>query len=74
MGVATIESGTCLLFWGKIMAEDSLGLVPLQRGSFFDNRMSINLSAVFENQSSVLRFMWITLPSIGPKLIKAALD
>ena len=26
---------------GQIMAEDSLGLVLLQRGSFFDGRMSI---------------------------------
>ena len=74
MGVATVASGTCSLVWGKIMAEDSLGLITLHRGSFFDDRMSINLSAVFENQSCVLRFIWIALSSIGPKLIKAALD
>ena len=69
-----IANGTRLLVRGKTMAEDSLGLVLLQRGSFFDDRVSITRSAVVINQSSVLRFLWITLSSIGPKLIKAALD
>ena len=37
-------------------------------------RISIIRSAVLVNQSSVLQFLWTTLSSIGPKLIKAALD
>ena len=52
------------------MTEDGLGLVLLQRGSFFDNRFSITQSAVFENQPSVLQILWITASSIGPKLMK----
>ena len=55
------------------MAKASLGLVLLQYGSFFDDRMSITQSVVFVNQSSVLRFLWITRSSIGLKLIKAIL-
>ena len=56
------------------MTEDGLGLVLLQRGSFFDDRFSITRSAIYENQPSVLQFLWIKTSSIGPKLIKAALD
>ena len=56
------------------VTEDGLGLVLLQRGSFFDDRISNIRSAFFENQASVLQFLWITPSSIGPKLIKAALD
>ena len=67
VGVATIASGTSLLVRGKTMAEDSLGMVLLQHGSFFDDRMSITRSTDFISQISVQRF-------IGPKLIKAALD
>ena len=74
MGVATITNVTYSLVQGKIMAEDSLGLVLLQHGSFFDNRILITRSVVSINQSSVQRFLWVTLSSIGPKLIKAALD
>ena len=55
-------------------AEDSLGSVLLQHGSFFDDRTSITRSEVFINQSSVLPFLWRTLCGIDPKLIKAALD
>ena len=39
--VATIASGIRSLVRGKAMAENSLGLVLLQRGSFIDNRISI---------------------------------
>ena len=35
------------LVLGKTMAEDSHALVLLQRGGFFDDRMSITRSAVF---------------------------
>ena len=49
-------------------------MVLLQRGRFFDDHISITQSAVFENQPSMLHFLWITPSSIGPKLIKAALD
>ena len=74
MGVATITNGMRLLIQGKTMAEGSLGLVLLQHGNFFDNRISITRSAVSINQSSVQRFLWATLSNIGPKLIKVALD
>ena len=40
VGVATLASGTRSLVRGKMMTEDSLGLVLLQHGSFFDNRIS----------------------------------
>ena len=73
VGVVTITSGTCSLIQGKTKA-DSLGLVLLQHGSFFDNRTSITRSEVFISQSSVLPFLWRTLCGIDPKLIKAALD
>ena len=43
--MATIANGMRLLVWGKITAEDSLGLVLLLCGSFFDDRLSINRSA-----------------------------
>ena len=56
------------------MTEDGLGFVLLQRGSFFDDCISITRSSVFENQPSMLHFLWITPSSIGPKLIKAALE
>ena len=56
------------------MTEDDLGLVLLQRGSFFDDRFSITQSAVFENQPSMLQILWIIASSISPKLMKAALD
>ena len=56
------------------MVYDGLGLVLLQRGSFFDDRISIIRSAVFENQPSVLNFLWITPSSIGPSKLKAALE
>ena len=76
MGVATIANETGSLVRGKTTAEDSLGLVLLQRGNFFDdhNIMSITLSTVFINLSSVVRVLWITPSSIGPKLIRATLD
>ena len=47
VGVAMIAGGTRSLVWGKTMAEDSLGLVLLQRESFFDDRISITWSEVF---------------------------
>ena len=56
------------------MTEDGLGLVLLQRGSFFDDRFSITQSTFFENQPSMLQILWIAASSIGPKLIKVALD
>ena len=59
------------LVLGKMMAEDSLGLVLLQRRSFFDNRLSISRSEFFINQSFVLQFLWRTPCGIGPKLIKS---
>ena len=74
VGVVTIASGTRSLIQGKTKAEDSLGLVLLQHGNFFDDRTSITRSEVFINQSSVLLFLWRTLCGIGPKLIKAALE
>ena len=74
MGVVTIASGLCSLVWDKTMVENSLVLILLQRGSFFDDRILITQSAVFVNHSSVLQFLWITPSSIGLQLIKAALD
>ena len=47
VGVVTIASGTRSLVRGKTKAEDSLGLVLLQHGSFVDNRISITRSEVF---------------------------
>ena len=69
MGVATIASEVHWLVWSKTVTEDGLGFVLLQRGSLFDDRHSINRSAVFENQ-----LLWITPSSISPKLIKAVLE
>ena len=52
------------------MTEDGLGC-----------SMGVSLTIVsqlfevlFENQPSVLQFLWIKISSIGPKLIKAALE
>ena len=74
MGVVTIASRARSLVRSKTVTKDGHGFVLLQRGSFFDDRLSITRSAVFENQPSVLQFLWITPSSIGPKLIKAALE
>ena len=73
-GVVTIASGTRSLVWGKTKAEDSLGLILLQHGNFFDDCTSITRSEIFIKQSSVLPFLWKTLCGIDPKLIKAALE
>ena len=43
VGVATLASSMHSLGRGKTMAKDSHGLVLLQRGSFFDDRISIKL-------------------------------
>ena len=65
------------------MTEDSLGLVLLQRGSFFDDRISITRSVVFVNQPSVLQLLLVDLYTITecrPEInkshprIRAALD
>ena len=57
------------------MAEDSLGLILLQLArSFFDDHISITPSALFVNQSSMLQLLSISPSSVGPKLIKAALE
>ena len=47
MGVVTIAGVTHSLVWGQTMAEESLGLILLQRRSFFDDRISITRSAAF---------------------------
>ena len=68
--------------WSRLQVERAhlfgdrrrLGLVLLQRRSFFDDRISITRSAVFKKQPSELQFLWITPSSIGPKLIKATLE
>ena len=57
VGVVIITSGTRSLVRGKTKAEDSLGLVLLQHGSFFDDRTSITRSEVFINQSFVQQFL-----------------
>ena len=74
VGVVTIVSGSRSLIQGKMMTEDSLGLVLLQHRSFFDDRILTTRSEVFINQSSVLQFLWRTLCGMGLKLIKTALD
>ena len=75
MGVVTSASERAHSFRAKsYMTEDSLGLVLLQHGSFFDDHISISQSVVFVNQSSVIQFFFFFLSSIGPKLINAALD
>ena len=48
-----IASVTHSLVWGQTMAEDSLGLILLQRRSYFDDHILITQSAVFVNQSTV---------------------
>ena len=45
--VVTITSGMCSLVWGETVAENSLGLVLLQRGSFFDDCFSIARNTIF---------------------------
>ena len=57
VGVVTIASGTRSLIQGKTKAEDSLGLVLLQHGNFFDDHISITRSEVFINQSFVQQFL-----------------
>ena len=47
VGVVTITSGTRSLVRGKTKAEDSLGLVLLQHGSFFDDRTSNTRGEIF---------------------------
>ena len=49
VGVATLVSGMRSLVRGKTMEKDSLGLVLLQCGSFFDDRVSITRSEIFMN-------------------------
>ena len=58
---------------GQNYGRDCLGLVLLQLGSFFDDCISITISAASVNKPSVQRFLSVTLSSIGPNLIKAAL-
>ena len=47
VGVVMITSGMCSLVWGETMAENSLGLVLLQRGSFFDDCFSTARNTIF---------------------------
>ena len=68
MGVVTIASDARSLIRGQTMTEGGLGLVLLQRGSFFDNRISNTRSAVFVSQPSVLQFLWITPSSTWPEI------
>ena len=80
VGVATLASGMRSLVRGKTMAKDSLGLVLLQRGSgFFDDRVSITRSEIFELVFPATIFVedtaryWPEINKSRPR-IRAALD